>query len=37
MLTVTGCEGPEGEQRFISTVSVTLATDRGGWVVNVVK
>jgi len=36
---VTGCEGPDGEQRYISTVSITLAIDRGGWVVtvNVVK
>ena len=35
MLPVTGCEGPDGEQKYISTVSITLAIDRGGWVVNI--
>ena len=29
----TGHKGPEGEQRYSSTLSLTLALD-GGWVVN---
>jgi hypothetical protein len=35
VLPVKECEGPDGEQRFVSSVSTTLATDRGGSVVNV--
>ena len=32
MLLVTECEGPDREQRYISTVSITLAIDSGGCV-----
>jgi len=28
---VTGHEGPEGEQRYSSTLSLTSALDEGGW------
>jgi len=35
VLPVTDCEGPDREQKYIPTVSITLAIDRGGWVVNV--
>jgi len=35
VLLVTECEGPDEEQRYISIVSINLAIDRGGWVVNV--
>jgi len=27
----TGLEGPEGENRYSSTLSLTSALDRGGW------
>jgi hypothetical protein len=27
----TGHEGPDGEQRYSSTLSLTLALDVGGW------
>jgi hypothetical protein len=27
----TGHEGPEGEQRYRSTLSLTMALDEGGW------
>jgi hypothetical protein len=27
----TGHEGPEGEERYSSTLSLTLALDGGGW------
>jgi hypothetical protein len=27
----TGHEGPEGEQRYSSILSLTLAVDEGGW------
>jgi hypothetical protein len=27
----TGHEGPEGEERYNSTLSLTSALDRGGW------
>jgi hypothetical protein len=35
VLLVRECEGLDGEQRYISTLSINLATDRGGCVVNV--
>jgi hypothetical protein len=28
---ITGHEGPEGEYRYSSTLSLTLALDEGGW------
>jgi hypothetical protein len=28
---ITDCQGPEGEQRYNSTLSLTLALDEGGW------
>jgi hypothetical protein len=28
---ITGCEGPEGEQKYTSTHSLTLAIDGGRW------
>jgi hypothetical protein len=28
---IAGHEDPEGEQRYSSTLSLTLALDRGGW------
>jgi len=29
--TITGHEGPEGEERYSYTLSLTSALDRGGW------
>jgi hypothetical protein len=31
VLPITGHEGPEGEQRYSSTLSLTLSLDEGGW------
>ena len=31
VLSRTGHEGPEGEQGYSSTLSLTLALDKGGW------